>query len=71
MAVASRFSSVDNSIAPTRDAVPSSGGGESGAIRPSVSTVVLMSTSDEHLRGLTRENEGFCQFWHLVPEINK
>jgi hypothetical protein len=46
MAVASRFISIDNSIAPTRDAVPGSGGGESGAVRPSVSTVVLMNMSD-------------------------
>jgi hypothetical protein len=46
VAEASRLSSVDNSIAPTRDVVPGRGGSDDGAVRPLASTVVVMNTSD-------------------------
>jgi hypothetical protein len=46
VAVASRLSSVDNSIAPIKDAVPGRGGSDDGAVRPLTSTVVVMNMSD-------------------------
>jgi hypothetical protein len=46
VAVASRYSSVDNSVVPTKDAVFGRGGSKSRAVRPLVSIVVVMNTSN-------------------------
>ena len=46
MAVASRYSSVDNSIVPTKNAVFGRGGSKSRAVRPLVSIVVVMNMSN-------------------------
>ena len=46
MAVANGLSSVDNSIVPTKDAVPGRGGSNDNAVKPLASTVVLMNMSD-------------------------